>query len=117
MFEPFYLPFQRKGKLTFVSPFSLFHLNFVLKIFLSLLQKDNLLIVIHEVKKMEICYPESRICCLFNFLFWTFSDKIFVRRNISLDKIFFTYEKFRHFCPILFCPITYITCINTPIIF
>ena len=36
------------------------------------------------------------------------SAKIFVGQNYSLDKIFVTNEKFRHFCPTLFCPIRYI---------
>ena len=43
--------------------------EFCFEMFLSLLQNDNLLIVIHKVKKMKICYPENRICSLFKFLF------------------------------------------------
>ena len=49
------------------------------------------------------------------FLFWTIffvgqkdsSDKIFLGKKYSSDKIFVTFEKFRHFCPTLFCPIRY----------
>ena len=34
-----------------------------------------------------------------------FLDKVFVVQNFSLDRIFDTSEKFRHFCPTFFCPI------------
>ena len=56
MFYPFYPPFQGKGKPT-SQPFSILHLNLVLKC-LCLCYNDNLLIVIHQVKNMKICYPK-----------------------------------------------------------
>ena len=34
-------------------------------------------------------------------------DKIFVGQNFSSDKIFATSEKFCHYCPTLFCPMSY----------
>ena len=73
--------------------------------FLSLLQNDNLLLVIHKLKKNE-----NLLSRIWNLLFiqilildiifcWTkFSDYSFV------GKIFVTYEKFSHFCPTMFCP-------------